>query len=191
MKRIMMLAVIALGCIHPIGKETWVNSCVTVICFDGHGSGSVIGTHLILTAAHVADSAVAVRLQDGTILPVVTSISHPTEDAAILIVAGDLPAILPISYEHLRRGDEVITIGSPYYVGLQGHMLFGRVANTNILCVVDPNDPGSINDVLDINVGPGISGAPVLRNGYIVGIMVGLINNYATMLPTASFKDLL
>ena len=189
MKRCMMLLALALvaGCtnVDP------VDSCVLVRCVDGHGSGCVIDDHLVLTAAHVAEDAVSVRLQDGTELPVLFAFFDPNEDAAVLFVLGDLPAPLPVSLQRLNRGDEVTTIGAPYNQGLQGHMLFGRVANVGITCVTDPNDPGSIHDVLDLNVGPGISGAPVLKDGHIVGIMVGLTNGYATMLPMASFKDLL
>lgn len=194
MKRAVILAVMALGCINDscVTPVAW-ESCVVVVCLEGYGSGSVVSRHFVLTAAHVAEDAVAVRLQDGTVLPVLASVPHTSEDAAILIVAGELPVAMAVSFERLQRGDEIMTIGAPYSEGLQGHMLFGRVANVDIPCTTDHSDPNasSVNDVLDLNVGPGISGAPVVKGGHVVGIVVGLTNGYATMLPTMSFRDLL
>lgn len=190
MKRFAVL-VLALALVAGCVNVDPVDSCVLVRCVDGHGSGCVIGDHLVLTAAHVADDAVSVRLQNGTELPVLLVFCDPNEDAAVLFVLGDLPAPLPVSFERVKRGDEIVAIGAPWSSWLQGHTLFGRVANVNIPCVSDPNEPESFHDILDVNVGPGISGSPVLMNGYVVGIMVGLTNGYATMLPTASFKELL
>lgn len=191
MKRCVMLLALALmaGCAHVDP----VDSCVLVRCVDGHGSGCVIDDHLVLTAAHVAEDAVSVRLQNGTELPVLFAFFDPNEDAAVLFVLGDLPAPLPVSLERLNRGDEIVAIGAPWNSGMQGNMLFGRVVNLNIGMTYDPNDPNDncFNDLLDVNMGPGISGGPVLRNGKVVGIMVGLTCGYGAMLPTASFKELL
>lgn len=157
-----------------VSTQDLVESCVLVGTTRGHGSGFVVGEQLVVTAAHVAVNAVVIRLQDGTVLPILAVVPHTSEDAAILIVAGRLPASLPVSYERVDRGDKVVTVGAPYSKGLQGNMLFGRVANVNIRCAHDPTDPNiiDINDLLGLNVGPGISGAPVLKTATSWGLQL-------------------
>jgi hypothetical protein len=48
-----------------------------------------------------------------------------------------------------------------------------------------------MNDLADLNVGPGISGGPVFRDDKVVGIVVGIAFTYAAILPIVDFKELL
>ena len=131
MKRFLVL-VLALALVAGCTNVDPVDSCVLVRCVDGHGSGCVIDEHLVLTAAHVAGDAVSVRLQNGTELPVLLVFCDPNEDAAVLFVLGDLPAPLPVSFERVKRGDEITAIGAPWNTRMQGNMLFGRVVNVTM-----------------------------------------------------------
>jgi S1-C subfamily serine protease len=185
---LLLLTLLLTGC---SGQTVPVDSCVLVVTEHGHGSGVIIGPGTVLTAWHVAKNATSITLQDGTSLPVVCIQPAEMEDAALLFVDGNTPPPVPVSLEPLRVDDEIVTVGTPFNLQLQGVIVRGRIVATN-RPITYPLDPKPcMNDLADLNVGPGISGGPVFRDDKVVGIVVGIVFTYAAILPIVDFKELL
>lgn len=185
---LLLLALLLTGC---SGQMVPADSCVLVVTERGHGSGVVIAPGTVLTAWHVAMDAKSVTLQDGTSLPVLCVQPAETADAALLFVDGNTPPPVPVSLEPLRAEDKIVTVGAPFNFQLQGAIVHGRIVATDKPITYPPDPEPCMNDLADLNVGPGISGGPVFRNGKVVGIVVGVAFTYAAILPTVDFKELL
>lgn len=166
------------------------DSVVLVDSATGFGSGVVVGPQMVLTARHVLDlEPDSVVLSDGRRLPILGTISGPT-DVAILIVMGSLPAPVRFDMRPVTRGEHVYAIGNPFSRMLQGSLCHGRVTNTSILTELVPGRMDLL-DFTDIQGGGGMSGGPVLRNGRIVGIAVATLGKFLVVLPVDQFTEFL
>lgn len=100
---------------------------------------------------------------------VITIFHAPENDLAL--VQGDVHApALPLATQAPAVGDRIEIRGFPYGMGYV--VTWGKVAARNIPLQHEPL--GLIyNDILDVTGAPGNSGSPVLKDGYVVGVLWG------------------
>lgn len=140
----------------------------------GVGSGVIVDAKgLILTNNHVVEGAdsLTVTLADGRKLVAKVRATDPDTDVALVELQGEVPKDLPsLSFgdsDHLRLGQTVLAIGSPF--ALQGSVTMGIVSARSR----HVQDLASYSDYLqtDAAINPGNSGgALVSLDGKLVGI---------------------
>jgi serine protease Do len=135
------------------------------------GSGFIIGEDgLIVTNNHVVDGAseVTVTLNDGTELEGKVIGKDEATDLALVKVETDKP-LAPVRFadsDHVRVGDPVIAIGSPF--GLGGTVTAGIVSADHRVI-----GAGRYDDFLQIDapINRGNSGGPTFDlNGEVIGV---------------------
>ncbi|WP_454754624.1 Do family serine endopeptidase [Cupriavidus necator] len=136
----------------------------------GIGSGFIIRPDgLILTNAHVVGSAkvVTVKLQDRREFKAKVIGTDTRSDVAVVrIDTKDLPTVRLGDSSHVRAGDPVLAIGSPY--GFENTATAGIVSATGRSL---PDDTGALFIQTDAAVNPGSSGGPLFNaNGEVIGI---------------------
>ena len=134
------------------------------------GSGFIIDkTGFIITNNHVIRNAeeIIVRLNDRREFKAEVIGSDPRSDVALLKVdANDLPAVKFAKSEHIKVGEWVMAIGSPFG--------FDHSVSVGVVSAIDRNLP-SENYVpfiqTDVAINPGNSGGPLFNlDGEVVGI---------------------
>ena len=148
----------------------------------GLGSGVVVDNNgNILTSLHVVDGAskIMVTFANGTQSEATIVIRQPEIDIAV-IQAYDTPLTLVPAVlgnpNSMRVGDEAYVVGNPF--GLYGSMTSGIISGFDREFQL-PNSDTKIHGMIQIDaaVNPGNSGGPLLnRDGYVMGIITGLIN---------------
>jgi S1-C subfamily serine protease len=148
----------------------------------GLGSGVVVDNNgNILTSLHVVDGAskIMVTFANGTQSEATIVIRQPAIDIAV-IQAYDTPLTLVPAVlgnpNSMRVGDEAYVVGNPF--GLYGSMTSGIISGFDREFQL-PNSDTKIHGMIQIDaaVNPGNSGGPLLnRDGYVMGIITGLIN---------------
>lgn len=139
---------------------------VMVDAAGSRGTGFFVAPDLIVTNAHVVgrDSAVTVRLHDGTTRMARVERTAPDLDLALLRAAAvPSSSVLQLGRaEAARVGQEVIAIGSA--LGLQGTVTRGILSATR--------QSGTVTLLqTDAAINPGNSGGPLLdRNGAVLGV---------------------
>jgi serine protease Do len=136
----------------------------------GLGSGFIVKSDgIILTNAHVVDGAseVTVRLTDKREFPAkVIGRDKSTDVAALKIEAKDLPTVKIGDPSHVRVGEWVLAIGSPFG--------FENSATAGIVSARSRSLPGEGYVPFlqtDVAVNPGNSGGPLFdKNGEVIGI---------------------
>ena len=136
----------------------------------GQGSGFIIGTDgLILTNAHVVGDAseITVKLLDRReFTATVVGIDEQTDVAVLHIDANNLPAVKIGDAKHLKVGEWVIAIGSPF--GFENTVTSGIVSGKSRSLPDGTYVPFIQTDVA---VNPGNSGGPLFNmKGEVVGI---------------------
>ncbi|WP_454754779.1 Do family serine endopeptidase [Cupriavidus necator] len=136
----------------------------------GIGSGFIVHQDgLILTNAHVIGSAkqVTVKLLDRREFKARVVGVDPSSDVAVVrIDARDLPTVRLGDSSHIRAGEPVLAIGSPY--GFENTATAGIISATG-RSLPDSTGAGFIQT--DVAVNPGNSGGPLFdRNGTVIGI---------------------
>ncbi len=148
----------------------------------GLGSGVIINRQgQILTSLHVVNGAnqITVTFADGTQSIASIASSQPDNDIATLT-----PTTLPQQYVPatignpgpLRVGDEAYVVGNPF--GLYSSMSAGVISGFD-RAFSPPNTNKVMHGLIQVDaaVNPGNSGGPLLdRNGFVVGIVTGIIN---------------
>ncbi len=137
----------------------------------GEGSGFVVSADgYILTNAHVVADAneVTVRLTDRREYAAkVVGIDRRTDVAVLKIAAQDLPVVRIGDATHLKPGEWVIAIGSPF--GFENSVTAGIVSAT----ARSLGNPDTYTPFIqtDVAVNPGNSGGPLFNlRGEVVGI---------------------
>jgi S1-C subfamily serine protease len=161
-------------------------SVVSVLAPDGSGAGSrgtgviVSDQAMILTALHVVNAAVSVRVvfADGTEAEAVVVGSDPATDIAVLQPLGLPEVVVPAvlgSAGALEVGDRVIAIGDQ--LGLT------RTTTEGVVSGLERTAPGFAGGPIggliqfDAAVNHGSSGGPLVNaDGALVGIVVALAN---------------
>ena len=120
-----------------------------------------------------------VTFANGTQSEATIVIRQPAIDIAV-IQAYDTPLTLVPAVlgnpSSMRVGDEAYVVGNPF--GLYGSMTSGIISGFDREFQL-PNSDTKIHGMIQIDaaVNPGNSGGPLLnRDGYVMGIITGLIN---------------
>ncbi len=145
------------------------------------GSGVILdNAGLVLTNSHVVfgRQAIAVTLDDGTMLPGQLVGIDPVFDIAVLRISKPSTGPFPVApvgeSSRLRVGEEVLAIGNP--LGLDQTLTRGIISALNRIL---PDASFSLMEPLiqtDTAINPGNSGGPLLnRCGEVVGITTAIL----------------
>lgn len=148
---------------------------------SGSGSGFVIDNRgHILTNFHVIEGAetLQVTLHDGSTQPAEVIGLDPSNDVAVLKIAGPTPALAPLvlgDSSNLLVGQKVLAVGNPF--GLE------RTLTTGIVSALDRSmrakNGRQIKGIIqtDAAINPGNSGGPLLNaRGEVVGMTTAIIS---------------
>ncbi len=149
---------------------------------EGVGSGVIWHpSGLILTNAHVASiPELGVVLSDGSRLPARVVARDPQRDLAALIVpAGNLPAVNFRDSNTLRVGELVLAVGNPW--GITGAVAAGIIHSVGPLRAL-----GHQRWVqADVRLAPGNSGGPLAdARGRVLGINSLIAAGLALAVPS-------
>lgn len=141
----------------------------------GLGSGVIISTDgLILTAAHVVDSAneVSVKLQNGTSYPADVLSSSTVADVALLklrIVPPNLKAVKPGNSSITKIGEQILVIGAP--LGLEHSLSVGHISRKMQKNMLTNGEMAGFIQT-DASINHGNSGGPMFNmKGELIGIV--------------------
>ena len=154
----------------------------------GIGSGVIISSNgYIVTNNHVVSDAtkITVTLADHRRFKGKVIGTDPKSDLAVVkIAAHNLPFLTFANSDHVRVGQWVIAIGSPYgftQTVTQGIISAKGRTNVNVIAENDPKLRGlTYSDYLqtDAAINPGNSGGPLLNlKGQVVGINSAIATN--------------
>lgn len=135
----------------------------------GHGSGTHIGGRLILTAAHVVESATSIEIEtaDGKKMPAKVLWIAKAHDVAVIQYEGAVLPSAQLSCGSLRQGDAIQAFGNP------GAIQFAKF-NGFISTKEEERAIWKVAHVMDITGMPGMSGGGVFNMaGKLVGVFVG------------------
>ena len=146
----------------------------------GLGSGVLSGDDMVLTAAHVIQSAefVKVRFHDGQVVSAKVLSSSQQADVALLKLSGtplgSRPAVLGNS-DDAKVGEQIIVVGAPY--GLAYTLTAGHISNR-----IDPGEVGSGFAAMeffqtDAAINQGNSGGPMFNmKGEVIGVVSHILS---------------
>ena len=171
------------------------NLIVSVFCGDECGTAFYVAPDLLLTAYHTVDSYNETGLNivkdpyDGD-LPFVVLNRQEDYDLAILQVEGRSSVECMELYScAIRIGDEVASFGYPdkaSSVGLRAH---GTVSQKYVDTVGDfCFKAEDVDDAYDYG---GMSGAPVMQNNKVVGMVIEQSGNNLILISTHKFSQVL
>lgn len=163
-------------------------SCVSVVTNKALGSGFVIDTDgHIITNHHVIEgaSSVKVKFYDGTEYTASVVGSDSVSDIAVLKIEAD--GLVPMDLgnsDNVVIGEDVVAIGTPYDITLEGTMTPGIISGISRNIEVT-NDYGTVVKTMTLlqtsaAINPGNSGGPLIdMAGQVVGITtLKLMNDY-------------
>ncbi|MEU4239834.1 trypsin-like peptidase domain-containing protein [Actinoplanes sp. NPDC026619] len=143
------------------------------------GTGVIANANgTILTAAHVIDGAVAIKITyaDGTTSAAEVATKNDAQDIATLTPAQLPETLVPATLGGgLQVGDDVVAIGNP--LGLTASTSSGVVSGLDR--TMSRDEGGNITGLIqfDAAVNPGSSGGPLINDrGQVSGIVVALAN---------------
>jgi serine protease Do len=146
---------------------------VTIVLPDGHGSGFFVSSSgYLLTNAHVVGDAkfVRVRLSTGREIAGEVVTVNRVRDAALVKVAEDRMAALPIARYEPQVGKEIYAIGTPM------SQAFATTVTKGIVSAYRDSPDGKLIQG-DVDVHGGNSGGPLVdESGNVVGMVVSLYN---------------
>jgi serine protease Do len=168
---------------------------------EGIGSGVIWdASGLIVTNAHVASGPdLRVALWDGSRLPARVVARDPDRDLAALVVpAGNLPAVSVRDSNSLRAGELAIAVGNPW--GFTGAVAVGIIhavgAHPVAPATLAMRKISRINDLewvlADVRLAPGNSGGPLAdARGRLVGINSMIVGGLALAVPSQDISRFL
>ena len=173
---------------HGPPLASLLRSTVHVTKGEGHGSGMIIGSKLVLTAHHAVrgNRRPSIRFFGGQSVTGRVIWSAPGRDLAL--VGVDIPEGYPVAAidcDDLSPGEPITVVGHPLkseWVTFQGNL---------------PKTEGSHDRYVSVGlkIGQGASGGPVFNNdGQVVGILLSILTRrlydrrgIGYMLPAADF----
>ena len=147
----------------------------------GLGSGVVINKEgLILTAAHVVDSAneISVKLQNGTTYPADVLSSSSAADVALLKLRIPPSSLKPAkvgSSSTTKIGEQILVIGAP--LGLEHSLSVGHISRKMKKNVISNGEMAGFLQT-DAAINHGNSGGPMFNmQGEVIGIVSFILSN--------------
>jgi len=167
----LVLAIVAAFCVSllacsPVDPQRF---SVKIHVGTGHGSGTHIGGRLVLTAAHVVETAPTIEIEtaDGRKMPAKVLWLAKAHDIAVIQYEGDILPAAQIACGPLRQGDAIQTYGNP------GAVNFARFAGF-ISTRSEERAIWKVAHVMDVTGMPGMSGGGVFSmSGKLVGVFTG------------------
>jgi len=164
-------AIVALFCLSllacaPVDPQRF---SVKIHVGGGHGSGTVIGNRMVLTAAHVVEGAPSIEIEthDGKKMPAKVLWIAKAHDIAVITYDGAVLPAAQIACGTLRQGDAIQAFGNP------GNITFAKF-NGFISTKEDERAIWKVAHIMDITGMPGMSGGGVFSMaGKLVGVFVG------------------
>lgn len=151
------------------------DSFVSVQTETGHGSGTVVGKDLILTATHVIMDAKVVKVEIHQVLyGVEFAYVDPIGDVTVLRVIGyTFPddVILDVYSGDIDRGEAVEVQGYP--LDMAKTQTFGYVCTPRYFMQLGKCSYLDLY-VCDLTCAPGNSGSAMLYNGMVGGLVVAI-----------------
>ena len=163
---IVLAACVSLMACSPVDPQRF---SVKIHVGGGHGSGTHIGGRLILTAAHVVESAPSIEIEtaDGRKMPAKVLWIAKAHDVAVIQYEGATLPSAQLSCGSLRQGDAIQAFGNP------GAVQFAKF-NGFISTKEEERAIWKVAHVMDITGMPGMSGGGVFNMaGKLVGVFVG------------------
>lgn len=162
------------------------NLVVQIICGNEAGTAFYVAPNLILTAFHTVSSFEEVGvhiIKDETAGDMTFTIVKNYEDLdiSVLKVEGRTTSeSLPLFLHTLRVKELVSSFGYPYAAKHEGMRIDGSVRQKNQQGTGDINiQVNNVDDAFDYD---GMSGAPVLQEGKVVGVVIEQSGNNLTFI---------
>lgn len=181
----------------PASKATSIEqvmkTTLVVLAEDGQASCSPIGGGFgctaWLTCAHVVDALPqSILLADGTTVPVIASLKHPTRDVGLIWTTAQNVWQIPLADQDAKSGSQAVHAGFPVHLGLW--IAAGFIGS-----------PDADGDVwTSVPAFYGCSGGPVIVDGRVAGVVRGIytgssgpftipIGTMSCIVPVDSFRD--
>jgi S1-C subfamily serine protease len=151
-----------------------------MVSLNGLGSGVLISTDKVLTAAHLVQAAdrTVVEFSQGELIPARVTGSSFSADIALLQLEHNpvnaLPATLGDS-DKVDVGDQIFVVGAPY--GLSRTLTAGHVSGRHLLNERSENTTGVEFLQTDAAVNSGNSGSPLFNlDGEVMGIVSNIMS---------------
>jgi hypothetical protein len=180
----------------PDQIDSWLDAVVLLVNNGAWCSGAFIGTDgKIATAYHCVASGrkTAIKLRSGALLYAETIAVDPKHDLAIIQIKDlKVEAVLPLSEERPRQGEQLYALGHPMAPLADHKMLKGTLrwsVSTGIVSAV-----GERFIQTDAALNPGNSGGPSVNlNGEIIGIASRKLrgDNLSFLAPSTELYPLL
>jgi hypothetical protein len=159
------------------------DSVVMVITATGWGTGFVVAPGIVMTAGHIVDDTPVAMITSKYEVLTIREVHRATADCAIVMVDGNTPSPLELSYDPVHAGDEISAYGSPFSPSMFGAVLKGHVVHDDQeLC-------GNQVFFATLSGGPGMSGAPVMKDGKVVGIFMAMWQCYDVAVRMTEFPE--
>ena len=162
------------------------NLVVQIICGNEAGTAFYVAPNLILTAFHTVSSFEEVGVHiikdetDGDMTFTIVK-NYEDLDISVLKVEGRTTSeSLPLFLHTLRVKELVSSFGYPYAAKHEGMRIDGSVRQKNQQGTGDINiQVNNVDDAFDYD---GMSGAPVLQEGKVVGVVIEQSGNNLTFI---------
>lgn len=169
---IMAIAVLVFPVLAELDNQTQFDSAdVKIVHETGHGSGFLLANGLVITAAHVIadqEREYTVKTQSGRIYkPEILWVNEALDIAALWIDAKDI-SHTKLRCDTIKPGEIIEARGFPY--DLEYLKTIGRLSAK----ARPVKRHWSSVYIMDVAVGPGMSGGGVYANGEVIGVTVGL-----------------
>ena len=151
-----------------------------MVSLNGLGSGVLISTDKVLTAAHLVQAAdrTMVEFSQGELIPARVTGSSFSADIALLQLEHSSANAAPVTLgnsDKLDVGDQIFVVGAPY--GISRTLTAGHVSGRHLLNERSVNTTGVEFLQTDAAVNSGNSGSPLFNlDGEVMGIVSNIMS---------------
>lgn len=173
----------------PFHISEMTAASVLVADDNGHGTGTLIGSSTVLTAAHVASENTdwTITFSDGRTVHAKTQWVSKKYDVALLALDTPQTGAVGVDCKPLRLGERFAFVGNPSI--LKQNLTLGYVSSVSASGVKDLDDSGLIPVASMFN--PGDSGSGIFSDdGRVRGIVIAFIYTLIGPFPSQSGNGL-